>query len=489
MSFLRTNQRVATPVYTGLQLQTSSGAIPIAIVYGINKVAPNILWNGNFQAQYAGGGKGSAGGKGGGGKGQSSASSYSTAIVLGLCEGPIGGISAVFDNSTISPLSNTASLPSPSFFSGATPQAVWSYLSTAYPAAALAYNGTALVVDTDASLGSSATLDSYAFEVGGMLAGTGFNGNDADPALVVQDFLTNAQYGVGFPPASIDATTLLGASGGSSYQTYCKATGLALSPALISQETANSILARWLQLTNTAAVWSGGLLKFIPYGDTALIGPLYTGGSVGFGTTAASQSYAYVGTTQVQVGTCTFTPNVTPVYDLTDDDILHDDDKDPVQVERSDPYGASNMQILQISQRTNFYDATPITVFDQNAIERYGLRIAAGVTASDICDPNVGQTAAQLILQRGLYIRCHYTFKLSWEYCLLEPMDLVTLTDAALGLERTTVRITEIEEDDEGILSITAEEFPAGVATGAAYPVQAPSAGAIAANASPGPVN
>ena len=83
---------------------------------------------------------------------------------------------------------------------------------------------------------------------------------DADPSLVVSDFLTNAQYGVGFPQASIDATTLFGSGGDASYQTYCRAVGLALSPALTDQERASCILGRWLQLTNTAAVWSGGLL-------------------------------------------------------------------------------------------------------------------------------------------------------------------------------------------------------------------------------------
>ena len=31
-------------------------------------------------------------------------------------------------------------------------------------------------------------------------------------------------------------------------------------------------LQRWLQLTNTAAVWSGGLFRFIPYGDSAVTG-------------------------------------------------------------------------------------------------------------------------------------------------------------------------------------------------------------------------
>ncbi len=321
------------------------------------------------------------------------------------------------------------------------------------------------------------------------MRGTGFNGYDADPALVIQDFLTNAQYGVGFPAASIDATTLLGSSGDSSYQSYCKAVGLALSPALTDQEAANSVLARWLQLTNTAAVWSSGVLKFIPYGNSSVTGPLYTGGSIGFGTWNTSQSYSYVGQPQVQIGTCTFNPNVTPIYNLTDDDFVHDGDSDPVQVERSDPYAAYNMQYLEISQRTNYYDATPLSTWDQNAIELYGLRIASTVTAHEICDPGIAQTSAQLILQRGLYIRNHYTFKLSWEYCLLEPMDLVTLTDSNLGLSNTVVRITEVEEDDNGILTFTAEEFPSGVATPVAYPVQSQTSGGIATNASAGSVN
>ncbi len=142
MSFLRSpSQPVTTPTYAGLQLQTSSGAIPIPIVYGVNKIAPNILWNGNFQAYYSGG-KGSGGGKGGGGgKGSSAPSSYSTAIILGLCEGPVGSISAVWDNSTIAPLWAVTTMLSPGFFNGSTPQAVWTYLSDYFPESGAALRG------------------------------------------------------------------------------------------------------------------------------------------------------------------------------------------------------------------------------------------------------------------------------------------------------------------------------------------------------------
>jgi hypothetical protein len=365
------------------------------------------------------------------------------------------------------------------------------------------------------------------YGISGIKAGNVVNGRDSDPALIIQDFLTNTQYGVLFPAASIDATTLLtsgttatvtitmaspavvtwtanglangqavafsttgalptgliagvvdyvvsaatntfevaatvggaaintsGTQSGtqtastadSSYQAYCRASYLALSPVLTNQEAANSILARWLQLTNTAAVWSGGKLKFIPYGDTPVTGP-------------------------TSIGNLTFNPNVTPIYNLADDDFIHEDGKDPLEV-RSDPYASYNWQRLQINHYLNYYNATPVEVWDQNAIELYGLRMASDITASEITDPAVGQVAAQLILQRGIYIRntCH--FKLSFEYCLLEPMDLVTVTDAALGLTNVAIRITAIEEDDAGLLAVTAEEFPGGTASAVQYPVQ-----------------
>src|SRR5580704_9297675 len=51
-------------------------------------------------------------------------------------------------------------------------------------------------------------------------------------------------------------------------------------------------------------------------------------------------------------------------------------------------------------------------------------------------------------------------------------MDLVTVTDSGLGLTNAAIRITAIEEDDAGLLSVTAEEFPGGTATAVQYPVQ-----------------
>jgi hypothetical protein len=82
---------------------------------------------------------------------------------------------------------------------------------------------------------------------------------------------------------------------------------------------------------------------------------------------------------------------------------------------------------------------------------------------------------AQTILQRLLYVRAHFTFKLSWEYGLLDPMDIVTINDANLGLSNYPVRITTIEEDDKGLLTVTAEELTVGVSTPVLYPNSGPS--------------
>jgi hypothetical protein len=478
------------PDYTGLQIQTAVNTLPIPIVWGMSKLAPNVIWYDDFQTYGSGGKSGKGGGGGGKYGGSSNQTTYSASVILALCEGPITGINNIWKNESIYTLAGLGL----SLFSGTDPQAPWSYVSSAYPSQALGYEGTAYVCAENYSLGDSATLDNHNFEVMGLRYGTGYGqipytsetgtyenplvaGNpapatgyyDADPALCIEDFLTNAQFGVGFPSANIDATTLYTSSGGNDacYQTYCRAIGLALSPCLTDQEQASSILQRWLQLTNTAAVWSGGLFRFIPYGDSTV-----TNNGV------------------------TFTPNVRPIYNLADDDFMAQNNEDPLQVSRSDPFEAYNVWRLEIAERDNAYNLTTVESRDQNAIEiveqatgSNGMRIAPTVTGHEICDENVASISGQLMLQRAVYIRNTYKFRLSWEYCLLDPMDLVTVTDAVLGLANAAIRLTEIEEDENGFLQVTAEEFPLGVASAVLYPTQPVTNNPINRNVTPDPVN
>ncbi len=451
MGFLSSGQKTQITKYSGLQIESTSSCLPIPMAYGCNILAPNVIWYDHFQAKPAGG---KTGGKGGNGV---QSWTYSCALIMGLCEGPIMGVGNVWDSSpTPIPLSKTGL----SLYDGTANQPVWSWLATNYPAQALTYQRTAYLCASNYNLGSSASVNTNNFEVHGTLYQTGFNSLDADPALVIQDFLTNGQYGVGFPAASIAMTSLLGGSNTGAYQAYCRAVGLAISPVLNTQEKASSILSRWLQLTNSTAVWSGGQLKIMPYGDASITG--------------AGQ---------------TWLASDTPLYDLSDEDFVGDGGADPIQITRSDPFSAYNQQPIEIQARNDDYNTGPVVAFDQAAIDRFGLRIGSSITAHEICDLTIAQTAAQLILQRGLYIRNTYHFKLSWEFCLLEPMDLVTLSDPLLGLNKTVVRIIDIEEDADGLLTVTAEEFPQGVASATQYPTQGKSNGAPNAQAAPGSIN
>jgi Putative phage tail protein len=529
VAFLRGGNN-AKPDFTALQIQTATSTLPIPIVWGRNKISPNLIWYANFQAVPGGSGKG-IGGKGGlvgGGAAAAADYNYTADIIMALCEGPIAGVGQVWKDLSVYGLEQLGL----SNYPGSTPQEVWPYLAEYYPYNALAYQGTAYVWGAGYNLGDSAAIGNHNFEIIGILASTGANGTDADPALVIQDFLTNAQYGAGFDPASIDSGSLF--TNADSFQAYCKAMGFCFSPALVSQEQASSILTRWLQLFTTAAVWSGGLLKFIPYGDTAISqgseqtystqlsvpipipassgqtlpalvtvsqpaqfvsdgGVVYAFNNVPFtfiGANIPSVAGQYgmspegtyifgppdqgkpVVITYTTQSAASFTPNLTPVYNLTDTDFIDEKgNKDPVQVERVDVFSLPTIQRIEVSARDNEYASIPVEARDQSQIEIFGPRVGSTIEASEICDEFIiGPLVAQTILQRELYVRTKFTFKLSWEYCLLDPMDIVTITDANLGLTDYPVRIIEIEEDDKGLLTFTCEELVAGVSNPALNP-------------------
>jgi hypothetical protein len=90
------------PYYTGLQIQTSSRKLPIAIVWGSNKVAPNCIWTGRFYGYYGypegshGGSSGKGGGHGSSGQSASQSWQYYTSWEMALCEGPIDGIGTIW---------------------------------------------------------------------------------------------------------------------------------------------------------------------------------------------------------------------------------------------------------------------------------------------------------------------------------------------------------------------------------------------------------
>jgi hypothetical protein len=409
----------------GLSIQNTGYGVTIPILYGKNRVKPTLIEYTNFVAT-AHTSQQTQGGKGGGGTTmQTTTYTYSAAVIMGLCEGQVQAFGQMWIDKNIhtSPASKGFSM-----FYGTTPQSPWSWMTTYYPSRAIGYQALAYCACANYDLGNQASLGNHSFEITGL--GTLQNGTDVNVIDVITDFCNNVNYGAMFPYLG---TTALA-------RDYAQANGLFIAPLLDVQKTAADWLKQFAMIANAGLVWSNGLLKIIPYGDQVV-----TGNGV------------------------TYTPVVTVQYNLTDDDFQPQSGGDPIMVTRVKQVDAFNSVQIEYANRNNQYNLEPAEVKDQANIEIYGLRKMSPMTLHEICVPQVAKTVAQTALQRQLYIRNTFNFVLTWKYCLLEPMDIVTLTDSQLGLNQTLARIVSIEETFDGLLTVSAEEMPFGVAQPAWY--------------------
>src|SRR5690242_1418095 len=423
------------PQLNSLRYNSSQAGSPVHLVYGTTRVTVNLLEFWGFT--------GSAGGKGGKGLGNSggkkgSNQQFSVNVAFGLCQGPVSftdGAAAplrIWANGGVATGLGAVGLNGYAGNDGPAADPVFASSDTNTPV--VAYSGTAYVTGTPLQLGSSPALPNLSCEVYGIMAGTAGPNfpHDARPDDIATDLLTNPRYGAGFPAINLDTSGSL-----ADWGLYCQAAQLAMSLLLDKQQPA----ARWLEeialLTGSAVVWSGNTLKIIPYGDQ----PLSANGA-------------------------SWSPNLAWQYSLGDGDFLRWSEDggagvtDPVLLTRSDAAQATNWLSLEYMDAANGYNPQIVAAFDQGLIDQYGLRSEPPVQAHEFTNPASAAIAAQLLLQRHAYIRNSYKFKLGWRYALLEPMDIVLLTDATLGLVDKAVRITAIEEDDNGELTITADEIP-----------------------------
>jgi hypothetical protein len=292
-------------------------------------------------------------------------------------------------------------------------------------------------------LGSSPVLPSIQFEVTGFLAGTAgpTYAGDARPDQIIVDFLTNSRYGAGFPAAYLDSAGSI-----ADFGTYCQAALLGMGLVMDRCQAASRWLDEITKLCNAAVVWTGTLLKIIPYGTGAL-----------------SQNGA------------TWTPNLSWIAALTDDDFLpfeHSSDgrpvengTDPVQFDFTDPQSLHNWLPVEYYDAVNYYNPQISPTFDQGSIDQFGLKLKPSLVAHEFTNPVSAGLSGFLQLERELQIRTRPKFKLGWQHCLLEPMDIVLVTDSGAGFNQQPFRITGYEEDDNGDLSFDAEEIP-GIVSG-----------------------
>lgn len=403
----------------GVQVQTSLLGEPIVFGYGRARISCNLLDYVGFKAIEQ-----QQGGKGGG----VTTYTYSASVIMALCEGPITGVRSVYKDASTFTGGSALSQAGLSLATGTLTQSPWGYMTSLYPTHALGYSTFAYVNAQDYALGASAALSNHGFEVD-FLIQFGPNG-DAVASDIATDFLTNVSYGVtGW------ASGLIG--DWSDWSNYAKASNLLISPVVDSSSAGADFLKRLSDQSNTELVWSEGKLKAKPLGDA----------------TVTANSVIWV-------------PNLTPIYDLTEDDFLSE-----VQLEIVDQSDAKNSVQIEYLDRSNQYQPAIMPAQDLDDIITYGLRKSDVVQMHDICEPAIAQQAAQLLLQKTLYVRDRFVFRLPEDFVLLEPGDYVSLTTTVDGmkLNRRLVRIEEINEDESGECEYVAREVPGQTASAAVY--------------------
>ena len=349
---------------------------------------------------------------------------YTVAVILGLCEGPIQGLKRVWIGKDIYTYPNdTIQL---TLFAGETNQKPWAYTLGKHPDKALSYSGLAYMAGV-IDLGDSGSMPNYNFEVVGKLTNTG-DGIDVNPA----DYMRYILDKVGLSDVEI--------VGLDNYRQYCKAADMLIStpPDETSAKSAREIINEIATLTNAYVFWSNDTFKIVPLDDRD-----YTG----------------------------WKPNRTILYDLSADDFIPQSGGALVTYQRKDSSEVYNQYPVEFINRENGYEKESVSYAVTQDIADYGLRQAYTTQAHYLYTKERAVKLAEQLARKSKYERNKYTFKLDWSFCRLEVGDLVTLTDENCGLNKQVVMIDSVTEGTDGLLTFTAVSRPEGTYTAAKYDV------------------
>lgn len=390
-------------------------------VLGTVRIAGNIIYYDDFTAhehkevQRAG--------KGGGSKHINITYTYTVAAILGLCEGEINGISRVWVGKDVYTYPNEKIQMT--LFKGSENQQPWAYTQGKHPEKALPYKGLAYVAGV-VDLGDSGAFPSYNFEVKGKLLDTG-DGIDVNPADYIRYVLDKA----GLKDVEIQ--------GLDNYRQYCREADILIStPPDEKTKTARDIVNEIAQLTNAYVFWSNDQFKIVPLADRPA---------------------------------GNWKPNKQIIYDLTSDDFIPQSEGELVRYERKDGSENYNQFPVEFINRSNGYEKETVTYQFTDDIKKYGSRQAGVFSANYIYTKERAVKIAEQIARNNFYGRNRYTFKLDWCFCRLEVGDLVTLTDEYSGMEKQVAVISEVTEDQDGLLLFRAISMPDGDYEPAQYDV------------------
>lgn len=476
-----------------LQVQSSSQGVAIPMVWGRRRVAPNLLWFGDFVAIEH---RETQGGKGGGGATQVNYT-YQASAVLGLCAGQLNALprrvwrdkDVLVGGSKVYPpqqLSLTATIdvtrkvtvPEPSRWlsdAGVRDAATGEANVTDYTVAAGIYT---FGIDLVGVAVTIYYLKSGTTETFNALQAAGFSTHAAGyQGQAPWGYLTTAHPGqaLGYSGLAYVGGTGLDLSGSAGLKQYSFEVDARQQvsgeiPDVNPADVCTDLLTDPLYGAVPGATWLGNLSQFRAWCSAMgiYLSPLYTErksvmeyvkqiAEICF----ARPLWRVDGFTLVPLATEAiggFTPlpeHSGPVYLITDDDI-----NEPIDEQRAAPADRYNRVSVQYVNRAGNYAEAVESAEDKAAIDAFGLIPEPDVfQASEIAETAIAAIVAQLRLRQILSVQGTYKFNLPVNFDLLEPVDIIAIADARIDLGTRAVRIVEIAEiGDEGGLAITAED-------------------------------
>ena len=166
---------------------------------------------------------------------------------------------------------------------------------------------------------------------------------------------------------------------------YCRAYGITCALYLDSQRPARDVLQELFDVANTAPVWSGTVLKAVPYCEVSAAG----NGSIYVAPTASG-----------------------PIADLDDSCFVVGGSEAPVEIDRNRQADAGNVLPIEHLDRSNSYNTTITTEVEQRSVAQFGVRKASTRQMHSIHQVAVAQKVASVLVKRAALLRNTYKFKL-----------------------------------------------------------------------------
>lgn len=403
------------------QINSASYGEVVPVVLGTTRLSGNIIQWEDFTAHEHR--TSQRVGKGGKKRATSISYTYTVAVAIGLCEGPIKRIGKVWiDKETYQYPNDKIGLTA---YLGEVGQAPWPYAVSKHPDRALPYSGLCYMAGV-VDMGERASLPNFNFEIQGQLLETG-DGVDVNPA----DYIVHVLKSVGIEETAID--------GIENFREYCKQADILISsPPETKTQKAQQIVSDIADICNCYLFWSNDRLKIVPLADKPIK---------------------------------SWNPHSQIQYDLTEDDFLSGSDGRLVEYKRKSNSESYNTATVEFINRANSYEKEAVTFEVLADVQRNGNKPAPSYSAHYIYTKARAMYLAEQLAMKRLYERNQYSFKLDWAFCRLEPGDLVTLTESTCGLHKQIVVITDVQEAQDGELQITAIGKPPGMYAPTKYDV------------------